>query len=130
MSRPVIASLAAGLAICTAANPSFAQQANEDWQTIDVLTAMVASALGRTATPVDRRIKLARCPEPATVTAIDANALAVRCVPLGWRLRVAMTAGADGALPVAHARNGAYASPADTAEDGDEIAFLPPLGGG
>lgn len=38
--------------------------------------------------------------------------------------------GPDGALPVAHARNGAYASPADAAEDGDEIAFLPPLGGG
>ena len=71
--------------------PAHADQATEDWQTIDVLTAMVASALGRTATPVDRRIKLARCPEQASVTAIDANALAVRCASLGWRLRVPMT---------------------------------------
>ena len=37
--------------------PAGAQQATEDWQTIDELTAMVANAL--TATPIDRRIKLA-----------------------------------------------------------------------
>ena len=68
------------------------QTASEDWQTIDVLTAMVASAMGRTATPIDRRIKLARCPEQASVTAIDGQTLAVRCQSLGWRLRVPMTA--------------------------------------
>jgi len=67
------------------------QAASEDWQTIDVLTAMVANAMGRTATPIDRRIKLARCPEQASVTAIDSSALAVRCPSLGWRLRVPMT---------------------------------------
>lgn len=97
MSRYVTASLAAGLATCAAANPACAQQAHQDWQTIDVLTAMVADALGRTATPVDRRIKLARCPEQASVTAIDANALAVRCASLGWRVRVPMTGPANGA---------------------------------
>lgn len=98
MSRHITARLALGLAACTAAaNPAFAQQAHEDWQTIDVLTAMVASALGRTATPVDRRIKLARCPEQASVTAIDANALAVRCASLGWRLRVPMSGPANAA---------------------------------
>ena len=95
-----------GLVACTAAaNPAYAQQASEDWQTIDVLTAMVASALGRTATPVDRRIKLARCPEQASVTAIDANALAVRCASLGWRLRVPMSGPANAAsAPTAFTR--------------------------
>jgi len=92
LSHAITARLAAGLVACAAtAIPAHADQATEDWQTIDVLTAMVASALGRTATPVDRRIKLARCPEQASVTAIDANALAVRCASLGWRLRVPMT---------------------------------------
>ena len=87
MSRHITARLALGLAACTAAaNPAFAQQAHEDWQAIDVLTAMVASALGRTATPVDRRIKLARCPEQA-----------VRCASLGWRLRVPMSGPANAA---------------------------------
>lgn len=101
MSHAITTRLAVGLAACTAvctaaANPAYAQQATEDWQTIDVLTAMVASALGRTATPVDRRIKLARCPEQASVTAIDANALAVRCASLGWRLRVPLSTPAAG----------------------------------
>src|SRR3546814_7355327 len=55
----------AGLAACAITAPygAGAQQAAEDWQAIDALTATVANALGRTATPIDRRIKLARCPE-------------------------------------------------------------------
>lgn len=109
MSRTIIACLAAGLATCTAAAvPATAQQASEDWQTIDVLTDMVANAMGRTATPVDRRIKLARCPEQASVTAIDAHTLAVRCTSLGWRLRVPMTGPAS-----AMATPAGYAKPAD-----------------
>lgn len=79
------------IAIVAAAASANAQQASEDWQTIDMLTQAVASAMGRTATPVDRRIKLARCPEQASVTAIDAQTLAVRCASLGWRVRVPMS---------------------------------------
>jgi flagella basal body P-ring formation protein FlgA len=105
LSHNIFACLAAGLA-CTAI-PATAQQANEDWQTIDVLTDMVASAMGRTATPVDRRIKLARCPEQASVTAIDAHTLAVRCTSLGWRLRVPMTGPAS-----SMATHAGYAKPA------------------
>jgi len=33
-------------------------------------------------------------------------------------------------MPIAYARNLAYASGSDRVEDGDEISFLPPLGGG
>ncbi|MBB6426314.1 flagella basal body P-ring formation protein FlgA [Sphingopyxis sp. JAI128] len=98
MSRKFLTSLAA-IGACLAV-PAPAHQANEDWQTIDVLTAMVANALGRNATPIDRRIKLARCPEQASVTAVDAHTLAVRCDSLGWRLRVPMT-GPAGAVPTA-----------------------------
>jgi len=98
LSRKTFACLAA----CALAAPlaAHAEQGNEDWQRIDVLTDMVANAMGRNATPVDRRIKLARCPEQASVTAIDAQTLAVRCASLGWRLRVPMTA-PTGAAPVA-----------------------------
>lgn len=80
--------------------PASAQQANEDWQAIDALTATIAQAMGRTASPIDRRILLARCPEQASITAVDAQTLAVRCPSLGWRVRVAMAA-ADGAFPSA-----------------------------
>ncbi len=98
MSRKILARFAC-LAACILAAPTAtnAQQANEDWQAIDTLTNMVANAMGQSATPIDRRIKLARCPEQASVTAIDAHTLAVRCVPLGWRLRVPMTGPVDAA---------------------------------
>lgn len=108
MSRKILA----GLAACAiaASIPAGAQQATEDWQSIDALTATVANALGRTATPIDRRIKLARCPEQASITAIDAHTLAVRCDPLGWRLRVPMTGPVDAAPAAAgHARPAASA---------------------
>lgn len=82
-----LAATSLGLSLAPA---SQAEQAYEDWQTIDTLTQMVANAMGRSAQPIDRRIKLARCPEQASITAIDANALAVRCSSLGWRLRVPM----------------------------------------
>jgi flagella basal body P-ring formation protein FlgA len=110
LSATITPRLAVGLLACAAALPAHAQQASEDWQAIDVLTDMVANAMGRTATPVDRRIKLARCPEQASVTAIDANALAVRCAPLGWRLRVPMTAPAGAAATAA-----SYSRPAASA---------------
>jgi molybdopterin converting factor small subunit len=39
-------------------------------------------------------------------------------------------AGPEGFLPVAYARNAAVARGTDRPEDGDEVAFLPPVGGG
>ncbi|HMO74732.1 MAG TPA: flagella basal body P-ring formation protein FlgA [Sphingopyxis sp.] len=108
MTRKLVTGLAA-LAVGIPAAAT-AQQATEDWQTIDVLTQMVANAMGRTATPIDRRIKLARCPEQATVTAIDGQTLAVRCPSLGWRLRVPMTGPANAA-----AGGGLVAKPAASA---------------
>jgi len=97
MNRKIAAAIAAGLIAIPSAS---AQQATEDWQAIDALTQAVAGAMGRTATPIDRRIKLARCPEQAQVTPVDAQTLAVRCPSLGWRLRVPLT-GPAGAAPTA-----------------------------
>src|SRR3546814_5437809 len=79
--------------------------------------------MGRTAAPVDRRIKLQRGPEQATITAIDAQTLAVRCPSLGWRVRVPMAGGADaasGLVPYAAPAN--YARPAAPAiHRGDNV---------
>lgn len=36
----------------------------------------------------------------------------------------------EGVLPVAYARNLAYASADEIPVDGDEVSFLPPIGGG
>ena len=106
MPRKIVACLAASLTALPAAH---AQQAMQDWQPIDAMTQTVANAMGRTAAPIDRRIKLARCPEQAIVTALDAQTLAVRCAPLGWRLRVPLTAPA-GAAPA----QASFAAPAAT----------------
>ncbi len=38
--------------------------------------------------------------------------------------------GPEGVLPVGYARNEAWTSGSEVAVDGDEVAFLPPLGGG
>ncbi len=38
--------------------------------------------------------------------------------------------GPGGAIPVAYTRNRAWSKGGDVVVDGDEIAFLPPLGGG
>ncbi len=76
-------------AIAAAASP-----ASQDWAAVDAQTQNIAGALGRTAAPIDRRIKLARCPEALAITAMDSNSLAVRCASLGWRLRVAMRSNA------------------------------------
>ncbi len=37
---------------------------------------------------------------------------------------------AEQRVPVAFARNHAHARPTDVLHDGDEVAFLPPVGGG
>lgn len=86
-----------------------ASPAVQDWQSVDAITQSVAQALNREAAPIDRRIKLARCPEQPVVTAMDSSSLAVRCAPLGWRLRVGMTR-ADGAQD-----SGAFLAPAAAA---------------
>jgi len=38
--------------------------------------------------------------------------------------------GPEGAIPVAYTRNRRVSQGAEAIEDGDEISFLPPLGGG
>lgn len=107
MTRKIVACLAASLTALPAAH---AQQAMQDWQPIDAIAQTVANAMGRAAVPIDRRIKLARCPEQPAVTALDVQTLAVRCAPLGWRLRVPLT-GPAGAAPM----QAGFAAPAPTA---------------
>lgn len=70
--------LIAPLALAAALPLSF-----EDLGDIDARIAAIGSAV-----PVDRRLKLPRCPAPAEIVPVDRNALAVRCPSLGWRILV------------------------------------------
>jgi flagella basal body P-ring formation protein FlgA len=51
---------------------------------------------GGPARPIDKRLKLAACPQAATVEPPAMGAVIVRCEPLGWRIRVALTRPAGG----------------------------------
>ena len=73
-----------------ASAPAFA--AFED---LDALQTRVVAALGAgigepggPSTPIDRRMKLASCPEAAVIEAPTYGAATIRCEPLGWRIRV------------------------------------------
>jgi flagellar basal body P-ring formation protein FlgA len=71
------------LSLTLFAAPLSAQQF-EDLATLDALVATVAEA----AQPIDRRLKLARCPESVAIDPPALGAVAVRCKSLGWRIRV------------------------------------------
>jgi flagellar basal body P-ring formation protein FlgA len=71
------------LPIALLAAPLHAQQF-EDVAALDVQVAAVAEA----AQPIDRRLKLARCPESVAIDPPALGAVALRCKSLGWRIRV------------------------------------------
>ncbi len=62
----------------------------EDVELLDKRIALIAGQQGGVARPIDKRVKLARCPSPATIEQQSETALAVRCSQLGWRIRVAI----------------------------------------
>lgn len=59
-----------------------------------------------TAAPVDRRLKLARCPAMLDIAPLGANAVAVRCTPLGWRILVPLVQSARNAEGTPDIRKG------------------------
>jgi flagellar basal body P-ring formation protein FlgA len=111
MRTSVSTSLLVGLALT--ASPANGQ-GFEDLDVIDLRASVLAATLGQQAVAVDRRIKLPRCPERAVIQTIDSQALAARCLPLGWRVRIAL-------VPVVDAV-GQTAVPADlVAKRGDHL---------
>jgi flagellar basal body P-ring formation protein FlgA len=60
----------------------------EDFDRLDARIAELAAASGEKADAIDRRIKLARCPEAPALEKSGIGMIAIRCTALGWRLRV------------------------------------------
>lgn len=69
-----------------AATPALANDF-EDFDRLDARIAELAAATGEKAGAIDRRIKLARCPEAPVLERGNIGVIAVRCTALGWRLR-------------------------------------------
>ena len=88
MTKPVLPLLALLVAApAMAATPQF--------QNIDALEARLVNALGAgigepggPAAPIDRRLKLAACPATVQIDPPVMGAIALRCAPLNWRIRV------------------------------------------
>jgi len=88
MTKPVFPLLALLVAApAMAATPQF--------QNIDALEARLVNALGAgigepggPAAPIDRRLKLAACPATVQIDPPVMGAIALRCAPLNWRIRV------------------------------------------
>ncbi len=75
----------------------------QDFQSHAAIDAQVSNALagsGTTAKPVDRRLKLAACPEPLRIDPPVLGAIALNCPARGWRLRVSLEESAGGLAPV------------------------------
>ena len=75
----------------------------QGFEDLAALDRKVAAALGAgfgepggPARPIDKRLKLAACPEPTVVDPPAMGAVLVRCESLGWRVRVALTRPAGG----------------------------------
>ena len=87
--------------------PSAAMTApTTQFEDLDQLNASVAlflgdAPLGRAsgAQPIDRRIRLARCPQPVALEQA-VGAVTVRCAALGWRLRVPLSIAAGEASQI------------------------------
>lgn len=72
-----------------------AQAQTAAFENIDRLEARVVAALdadigvpGGPSAPIDRRLKLTRCPTAATIDPPALGAVAIRCEAVGWRIRV------------------------------------------
>jgi flagellar basal body P-ring formation protein FlgA len=105
---PIFRRVALLVLLLIAPLPALAQ----GFENLEMLDNRVAAALGANigepggaTTAIDRRLRLQTCPQPVEVGEPIAGALAVRCVPLGWRIRVSI-------IPSAATRQMAAGAPA------------------
>lgn len=79
------------------AAPALAQQKFENLDRLDSLVAMTVGANmgqpGGPVAPVDRRLRLAPCPQTPSVDGPVFGAAVVKCDAIGWRIRVPLVPG-------------------------------------
>jgi flagella basal body P-ring formation protein FlgA len=95
---PIFRRFALFVLLLIAPLPALAQA----FENLEMLDNRVAAALGANigepggaTTPIDRRLRLQACPQPVEIGEPMAGAVAVRCVSLGWRIRVSIVASAE-----------------------------------
>jgi flagella basal body P-ring formation protein FlgA len=117
--RPMLLCL---LLSAVAAAPASAQS----FENLEMLDSRISAALGAgigepggAASPVDRRLRLASCPQPVEIAEPAMGAVTVRCQALGWRIRIPLVGNgqASAAAPAA-------ARAAPTIRRGDQIQLV------
>jgi flagella basal body P-ring formation protein FlgA len=103
----------------------------QGFENLEMLDNRVAAALGANigepggaTTPIDRRLRLQACPQPVEIGEPIAGALAVRCVPLGWRIRVSITPSAEARQAAASAQVQRQARPEPVIRRGDQVELV------
>jgi len=103
----------------------------QSFENLDRLDSLVSAALGAgigepggASSPIDRRLRLAQCPQPVEIAEPAMGAVTIRCQPLGWRIRVPLTAGSQASASPAPTR----AAPRERVEPivrrGDQIQLV------
>lgn len=123
---PIFRRCALPFALLALPLPALAQ----GFENLEMLDNRVAAALGANIgepggarTPIDRRLRLQACPQPVEIGEPAAGALAVRCVPLGWRIRVSIT-GAPQAAQAAAGPSRSQARAEPVVRRGDQIELV------
>lgn len=94
------ASLAGLLLAASASVSADAATQPQRFEDLNGLEALVVARLGAPvgqpggpAAPIDRRLRLAACPDTPSIAAPAMGAVAVRCDAIGWRIRVPISGG-------------------------------------
>lgn len=92
----------AALVLSSLAAPVIAQ----NFENLDRLDSLVAASVGANrgepggpVAPIDRRLRLASCPQLPVVEPVKMSAATVSCASLGWRIRVPLAIGGQAAAP-------------------------------
>ena len=106
-----------------------APAAAQSFENLELLDSRIAAALGAgigepggAASPVDRRLRLAACPQPVEIAEPAMGAVTVRCQPLGWRIRVPLVSGGQASAQAAAAPAAARAAP--IIRRGDQVELV------
>ena len=99
----------------------------QGFENLEMLDSRISAALGAgigepggAATPVDRRLHLAACPQPVEIAEPAMGAVTVRCQPLGWRIRIPLVGGGQASASATPAT----ARAAPTIRRGDQIQLV------
>ncbi len=114
---------------------SFATPANaQNFENLDRLDSLVAASVGANrgepggpVAPIDRRLRLASCPQPPIVEPVKMNAATVSCASIGWRIRVPLAMSGQAPTPRNTAESSAPSaapSHAVVVKKGDPVQLL------